>query len=131
MDVFSIHGIGGIVGNLLNGIFCEAYWPALDGTSIKYSGIIEGEYRLLGWQALDSIVCATWSFVFTCAICYVLNKIPGLQLQLSEEHYEEGLDAVEMGETTFEYIKMIEAKQLKAKGQYRQSMDVKRVVIAE
>ena len=75
-----------------------------------YSGIIEGEYRLLGWQILDCMVCATWSFCWTCAICYALNKIPGLQLSLSDDEYEQGLDSVEMGETTFEYIKMIEAK---------------------
>ena len=105
-----MHGIGGVCGNILNGIFCERYWPLLDGTVILYSGIIEGEYRLLGWQLLDSIVCASWSFFFTCLICFILNKIPGLQLSLSEDQYEEGLDSVEMGETTFEYIKIIEAQ---------------------
>src|ERR1700712_5522087 len=41
LDVFKLHGIGGMVGSFLTGIFAQKWVSALDGAS-QYSGALDG-----------------------------------------------------------------------------------------
>jgi ammonium transporter, Amt family len=43
LDTFSVHGVGGFIGNILTGFFAEKWIGALDGTSIN-GGAIEGNW---------------------------------------------------------------------------------------
>eukprot|EP00835_Amoeboradix_gromovi_P003121 NODE_195_length_15388_cov_0.563926.p6 type:complete len:137 gc:universal NODE_195_length_15388_cov_0.563926:11139-11549(+) len=109
LDVFAVHGVGGIVGNLLTGVLTQRYWPSLDGTSILYSGVIEGEGLLLAWQIVDCLASFSWSFGVTSVILLLLNRIPGLSLRLDEDNEELGIDMSEMGEVAFDYIHELNA----------------------
>ena len=90
----------------MTGLFTQRYWAGLDGSKILYSGLIEGEW-LVGWQILSCIVTAGWSFFMTGIILIILDKIPGLALNFKKFNEELGLDEQEMGEATYDYVKLL------------------------
>ena len=93
LDVFPVHGVGGIIGTLFAGIFASA---ELGGVGYR-----EGVTMLeqLGVQALGVAATFIW-----CALCtWILLKIlaigPGLRV--SDEAETEGLDLSEHGERAY------------------------------
>jgi Amt family ammonium transporter len=89
LDVFGVHGIGGLTGTLLAGIFATA---SIGGTA----GLIEGHPQQLLFQLYGVIVTLAWSGGMT----YALLKLVGLfvPLRVSREHELEGLDISQHGE---------------------------------
>lgn len=93
LDVFPVHGIGGIVGSLLTGVFSA---KSLGGLGLNEGvSIIEQ----VGVQALAIIVTIAWSALFTYAILKVVEKFVGLRVTGDEE--VEGLDIVLHEETGY------------------------------
>lgn len=92
-DVFGVHGVCGIVGCLLTGIFTAE--------SLGGIGYAQGMNMLsqLGIQFLSVITCVVW----TAIIAFVAYKIADLSvgLRVSEEHEREGLDINSHGESAF------------------------------
>jgi Amt family ammonium transporter len=93
LDTFGVHGIGGIIGALLTGVF--AYGP-LTATKDAPQGVNIG--GLPQFEAQVIAVCATlvWSGVVTFVILKVVDATIGLRV--SEEEEREGLDVVLHGE---------------------------------
>jgi Amt family ammonium transporter len=92
LDVFGIHGIGGIVGALLVGVFGA---PGLGGTGGDDFSI--GGQLLI--QAEGVLITMVWSGV-VAFICYkIVDMVMGLRV--SEEAEREGLDITSHGETAY------------------------------
>ena len=91
LDVFAVHGIGGIWGAMATGVFAVA---AIGGTS----GLIEGNVGQLGIQFIAVVSTLTYSFVVSLIILKVLDLIPGLGIRASESEEERGLDLSSHGE---------------------------------
>lgn len=108
-DVFSCHGIGGIVGNILTGIFAQKSVAAVDGQEID-GGWLDGNWIQVGWQAIDTVAGFGWSFVMTALILFVINKIPGLHIRASPEEEQEGLDKAELGFNMYEHIEEVKGQ---------------------
>jgi Amt family ammonium transporter len=89
LDVFGVHGIGGMTGTLLTGVFATT---AIGGTA----GLIEGNWWQLVVQFGGVAVTLIWSAIAT----FVLLKLVGLfvPLRVSREHEIEGLDISQHGE---------------------------------
>src|SRR6201995_4727575 len=89
LDVFGVHGIGGMTGILLTGIFATA---SIGGTS----GLLEGNPHLLLMQGSGVAVTLVWTTVAT----YVLLKLVSLfvPLRVSLQQELEGLDISQHGE---------------------------------
>ena len=89
LDVFGVHGIGGMSGVLLTGVFASA---SIGGAS----GLLEGNPHLLLKQAYGVTVTLGWSVVMT----YVLLKLVGLfvPIRVSTQQELEGLDISQHGE---------------------------------
>jgi ammonium transporter, Amt family len=89
LDVFGVHGIGGITGTLLAGVFATA---AIGGTA----GLIEGNTRQLLIQAYGIAVTLLWSG----GVTFVLLKVVGafVVLRVSVQQELEGLDISQHGE---------------------------------
>lgn len=105
LDVFAEHGIGGIVGNLLTGIFAADYIAALDGINTSVDGgWINGVWVQLARQLADSAAAFGWSFVVTSIILFVMNLIPGLSLRVPLESEIMGIDEAELGEFAYDYV---------------------------
>jgi Amt family ammonium transporter len=94
LDIFAIHGVGGFVGDILTGFFAATWVPALDGASgATYAGgWWEHNWIQMGYQLAAATTCATWSFVVSCILLFIINKIPGCKLRVDEEDEMKGLD---------------------------------------
>ncbi len=93
LDVFPVHGIGGITGSLLTGVFAEA---SLGGIGLA-EGVSIGHQ--VGVQALAIIVTITWSALFSYLILKGLDMCLGLRVSSDEE--VQGLDQVLHEETGY------------------------------
>ena len=93
LDVFPVHGIGGITGSLLTGIFAA--------TSLGGIGLAEGVTigHQVGVQALAIVVTIVWSAIFSFLILKLLDRWIGLRVTADEE--VQGLDQVLHEETGY------------------------------
>jgi Amt family ammonium transporter len=89
LDVFGIHGIGGLLGTLLIGIFATA---AIGGVS----GMFEGNPKLLLIQIYGAAVVFVWTGGATFVLLKAIDVVSGLRV--SHEHEVEGLDITQHGE---------------------------------
>ena len=93
LDTFGVHGIGGIIGALLTGVFAYGPFTATKDApqGVNIGGIAQFEAQVIA-------VCATlvWSGVVTFIILKVVDAVIGLRV--SQEEEREGLDVVLHGE---------------------------------
>ncbi|MDP1970912.1 MAG: ammonium transporter, partial [Methylobacter sp.] len=93
LDVFSVHGVGGVTGSLLTGVFAAS---GLGGLGLAEGVSIMDQVSV---QALAIIVTATWSALFSYLILKLLDKWIGLRVTSDEE--VQGLDTVLHEETGY------------------------------
>jgi Amt family ammonium transporter len=93
LDIFAIHGVGGFVGDVLTGFFASKTIPALDGrTNTSPGGWWDHNWKQMGYQLAAATVCASWSFVISIILLFIIDRIPGCHLRASEEDELRGLD---------------------------------------
>ena len=95
LDCFGVHGIGGIIGALLTGVF--AYGP-LSATDASPDGSPGGMHQL-GLQAIGVLSTIVFSGVMTFILLKIVDAVIGLRVDTEEER--EGLDIVLHGEQIF------------------------------
>lgn len=93
LDVFPVHGVGGITGSLLTGVFAAS---DLGGLGLKEGVGIIGQ---VGVQALAVVVTLVWSALFSYLILKALDWVIGLRVSGDEEM--QGLDQVLHEETGY------------------------------
>ena len=86
LDVFPVHGVGGILGTLLTGVFASAYF----GGGGYAENVTMGGQVLV--QLIGVIAIAAWSGVITWILLKLADMTAGMRLQPEEE--TEGLDTV-------------------------------------
>ncbi len=94
LDVFSVHGIGGIWGALATGIFAV---EAIGGKP----GLLEGNPAQLWVQFVAVAATVVYSGVATLVIVKVLQFIPGLGIRATESDEAIGLDLTAHGERAY------------------------------
>jgi Amt family ammonium transporter len=101
LDVFGVHGVGGILGALLTGVFAA---PSLGGTGIfdYVANAANPEYVILDqvWIQLQAVLT---TIVWSGVVSYIAFKLVDvvLGLRVSEEEEREGLDISSHGETAY------------------------------
>lgn len=103
LDAFGIHGVGGVYGNIMTGVFHQRWVSDLDG-EVTAGGIFDGNWVNLAQQLIGSLTIAAYSFVVTYAILYAINRIPGMKLRCSECEEAQGNDFVELGEEAYTFF---------------------------
>ncbi|MET0519353.1 MAG: ammonia channel protein, partial [Burkholderiaceae bacterium] len=104
LDVFGVHGVGGIVGALLTGVFNS---PALGGPSavgdwVTATAVTPDAYSIASqvWiQAKAVGVTIVWSGVVSLIAYKIVDLVIGLRV--SEDAEREGLDITSHGETAY------------------------------
>ena len=104
LDVFGVHGVGGIVGALLTGVFNS---PALGGPGyvadwVTASMVTAADYSIAAqvWtQAKAVLLTVVWSGVVSVIAFKLVDLMVGLRV--SEEDEREGLDITSHGETAY------------------------------
>ena len=104
LDVFGVHGIGGILGALLTGVFNS---PALGGPGyvadwVTVAMVTSADYSIASqvWiQAKAVLITVVWSGVVSFLAFKLVDLTIGLRV--SEEDEREGLDITAHGETAY------------------------------
>ncbi|MCX8278523.1 MAG: ammonium transporter [Dehalococcoidia bacterium] len=96
LEVFAVHGVGGIWGSIATGIFAIQMMD--DDGVLQNVGVIDGEYGLL-WANVRAVVAVVvYSGVLTFVILKVLDVLPGLGLRVESNEEDLGLDITLHGE---------------------------------
>ncbi|MFV3075195.1 ammonium transporter [Niveispirillum fermenti] len=90
LDVWGVHGVGGIVGAILTGVFAR---EAIGGTA----GALEGNIGQVWTQIWGILATIVWATIGTTVILYVVKAIVGLRVD--EEAERDGLDIALHGES--------------------------------
>jgi Amt family ammonium transporter len=93
LDAFGVHGIGGILGSVLTGVFAT---KMVTGT---VDGALYGNWHQLGVQLVATIFAIIYSGVITFVLFKVIDKTMGIRVDRRVE--EEGLDLYEHGENAY------------------------------
>jgi ammonium transporter, Amt family len=96
LDAFGIHGVGGLLGALLTGVFARQRSYSDVATPVGADGLIYGGVSQLGVQALASLVAVAYAAIVTMALLFIIKKFMGLRATEAEER--EGLDTAVHGE---------------------------------
>ncbi|HWA58039.1 MAG TPA: ammonium transporter [Gemmatimonadales bacterium] len=92
LDVFAGHGIGGITGALLTGVFAEKAWGGTDG-------LLAGNPEQLGLQAIGVVSSLIYAGVATLVILKVLGAVTVLRAEPRAEGL--GMDVTQHGEEAY------------------------------
>lgn len=98
-----VHGFGGIIADILTGIFATKTVAGYDGVTEIEGGWVDGHYVQLGYQLAATCSIVIWTAVFTLIILFIVDHIPGLHLRADAEGEEMGMDLYEMAETADEF----------------------------
>ena len=104
LDVFGVHGVGGIVGALLTGVFNS---PSLGGPSLVgdwvTASMVTADAYSIGSQVLTQFKAVVLTIVWSGVVSVIAFKIVDLLigLRVSEEEEREGLDITSHGETAY------------------------------
>lgn len=101
---FIIHGFGGILGSICLGVFASPYIAGTDGVTEIEGGWIFHHWKQMGYQFAGWTTSFFWSLVATYIICFIVDKIPGLQIKANEELEMVGADFYEMAEVDGTYV---------------------------
>lgn len=92
LDVFGVHGVGGIVGALLTGLCAAAFMGG--------SGLVADSVGAQIWVQFKSIVVTIlWSGIVASISLFLINKVVGLRA--SEDDERIGLDQTQHGENAY------------------------------
>lgn len=96
LDAFGVHGIGGIIGSILTGVFATHFVTGADGVQ----GALYGDWHQLWVQIETTIITMVFSAVMTFIIFKIVDAVCGIRVVKRVE--EEGLDIYEHGETAYD-----------------------------
>jgi Amt family ammonium transporter len=102
LDVFGVHGVGGIVGAILTGVFVA---PSLGGTGVyDYVANKVGDFDMTA-QVISQLwgvgIAIVWSGVVSLVAFKIVDLVIGLRVPEDEER--EGLDITSHGESAYHY----------------------------
>jgi len=92
LDVAAAHGVGGVVGALLTGVFARAAWGGADG-------LLAGNARQVLVQAVGVAAAAAWSAAVSWGLLRAIALFGALRVDARAEGV--GLDVVEHGEEAY------------------------------
>lgn len=95
LDAFGVHGIGGIVGSILTGVFATRFITGENGVE----GALYGDWHQLWIQIVATLVSVVFSAVVTFVLYKIVDSLVGIRVDKRVE--EEGLDIYEHGESAY------------------------------
>jgi Amt family ammonium transporter len=97
LDAFGVHGVGGILGALLTGL-----WATTAVNPAGVDGVFHGSGRLLLLQLAAFAVCAAYSFVLSFGLLKLVDKLVGLRVDRDDENI--GLDLTQHRESAYTVV---------------------------
>src|SRR5205814_8286437 len=97
LDVFGVHGVGGVIGVTLTGVFATAAVSIDPATPNGLPGLIDGNPRQVLTQVAGALVAIAWSGVCTAVILKLFGFVTALRVTPEAEQI--GLDITLHGES--------------------------------
>ncbi len=100
LDVFGVHGVGGMFGTILLGVFGTAAmtYSGRD-PALLASGLVDGHGSFFLKQLAAALGAGAYAFLFTLGMLWLVNKVT--PVRVSEREESSGLDEAEHGETAY------------------------------
>ena len=95
LDAFGVHGIGGIIGAVLTGVFATRAVQDVNGGNPV--GMIDGDSSLIVGQVVAVLVTIVYALVVSVVILKVIDVLLG-GLRVSKDDETQGLDVTQHGE---------------------------------
>jgi Amt family ammonium transporter len=96
LDVWGVHGVGGVIGMLLLGTFAsKAVNPA-----VVTGGLVFGESSFFFKELITVLAASAYAFIFTYIMLALINLV--VKVRVSEEQEKAGLDISVHGEKAYD-----------------------------
>jgi len=95
LDVWGVHGVGGVLGTILLGVFAS---KAINAAGAD--GLIYGNPGFLVKQIIAVTIASVYAFLFTYLMLIIINYIT--PVRVSEHEEKEGLDVALHGEKAYD-----------------------------
>lgn len=95
LDAFGVHGVGGIIGSILTGVFATQAITGAEGVQ----GALYGDMHQLWIQVIATGASVAYSAILTFIIFFVVDKIVGIRVTKEDESV--GLDISQHGELAY------------------------------
>jgi Amt family ammonium transporter len=102
LDVFGVHGVGGMLGALLTGVFAN---PDLGGVGV-YDYVAN---KVADYSTIDQVISQLWAIgttlVWSGVVSIIAYKLVDLVigLRVTEDEERQGLDTISHGESAYKY----------------------------
>ncbi|MBI5963137.1 MAG: ammonium transporter [Chloroflexi bacterium] len=97
LDVWGVHGVGGVLGCIMTGVFATKLWNPAGADGLLFGGM---DFFLV--QTLSVLITAVYAFGFSYGALWLINKFTPVKATLEDE--TSGLDEALLGETAYEMI---------------------------
>lgn len=94
LDVWGVHGVGGLLGTVLLGVFASKVWNPAGA-----NGLLAGNADFLWKQIVAAVVSGVWAFVFTYGMLKLINCVTPVKIDEKTQH--DGLDEALYGEEAY------------------------------
>ncbi len=95
LDVWGVHGIGGVIGTILLGVFASTAVNAAGANGLYFGG---GDFFFK--QLVAVVAASAYAFIFTYIMLIVINMV--VRVRVSESEEREGLDSAIHGEKAYD-----------------------------
>jgi len=94
LDVWGVHGVGGLLGTILLGVFANKLWNPAGA-----DGLLAGNPDFLWKQVVAAVVSGIWAFVFTYGMLWLIDRVTPVKIDSATQ--ATGLDASLYGEQAY------------------------------
>ncbi|UTH75851.1 ammonium transporter [Chromobacterium sp. IIBBL 290-4] len=94
LDVWGVHGVGGLLGTILLGVFAAKGWNAAGA-----DGLLMGNADFLFKQVVAAVVSGAWAFGFTYGMLWLIDRVTPVKVGADVE--QAGLDVSLHGEEAY------------------------------
>ncbi|WP_199155564.1 ammonium transporter [Chromobacterium sp. ASV23] len=94
LDVWGVHGVGGLLGTILLGVFATKGWNAAGA-----DGLLYGDASFLFKQVVAAVASGAWAFGFTYGMLWLIDRVTPVKVGAAVE--QAGLDVSLHGEEAY------------------------------
>ena len=100
LDVWGVHGVGGLLGIVLLGVFASTAWNPAESGGVD--GLLRGNPGFFVKQLGAGLLSSVWAFAFTLGMLWLIDRIT--PVRVTDEDQNAGLDAGLHGEIAYEDV---------------------------
>lgn len=95
LDVWGVHGVGGVLGTILLGVFASKAVNSAGADGLIYGGAV-----FFGKQIIAVVAASAYAFIFTYIMLSLINRVT--RVRVSEDEESQGLDVALHGEKAYD-----------------------------